>query len=103
MRLTYKNVGDGPGKTSDNADEFEVRFVKLVDARRIEQAVTFESDDPGFSGVMRMTWTLEPVENGTLVTIRAEDVPQAIRPEDHEVGMNSTLDNLVSFLGGESG
>jgi hypothetical protein len=25
-------------------------------------------------------------------------VPRGIRPEDHEAGMNSTLDNLASFL-----
>lgn len=98
MRLAYKGAEDGRGKTSDNADEVEVRFIKLIDAKRIEQAVTFESDDPEFSGVMRMTWTFDEVKNGTLVTIRAEDVPRGIRPEDHEVGMNSTLDNLASFL-----
>jgi uncharacterized protein YndB with AHSA1/START domain len=101
MRLTYKDPEDGQGKTSDNADEVEVRFLKLVDGKQIEQAVTFESDDLEFSGVMRMTWTLEPAENGTLVTIRAEDVPRGIRPEDHEIGMNSTLDNLASFFGGQ--
>lgn len=98
MRLTYNDAEDGRGKTSDDADEVEVRLTRLVDAKRIEQAVTFESDDPEFSGVMRMTWTLEPARNGTLVTIHAEDVPQGIRPEDHEAGMNSTLDNLASFL-----
>jgi uncharacterized protein YndB with AHSA1/START domain len=101
MRLTYKNSQDGRGKTSDNADEVEVRLIKLWGARRIEQAVTFESDDPEFSGVMRITWTFEPAKNGTLVTIRAEEVPRGIRPEDHEAGMNSTLDNLASFLSGQ--
>lgn len=99
MRLTYRDAGYG--KTSDNADEVEVRFIKLSEPERIEQAVTFESDDPAFAGVMRMIWTFDAAPNGTLVTIRAEDVPPGIRPEDHEVGMNSTLDNLASFLGGE--
>ncbi|MGJ3248787.1 MAG: SRPBCC domain-containing protein [Elainellaceae cyanobacterium] len=101
MRLTYKHADEEQGKTSDNADEVEVRLIKLLDAMRCEQAVTFESDDPEFSGVMRMTWTLDSAQNGTLVTIRAEDVPRGIRPEDHEAGMNSTLDNLTSFLGGQ--
>jgi hypothetical protein len=50
---------------------------------------------------MQMTWTLDPAKNGTLVTIRAEDVPRGIRPEDHEAGMNSTLDNLASFFSGQ--
>jgi uncharacterized protein YndB with AHSA1/START domain len=98
MRLTYKDSTDGRGKSSDNTDEVEVRFTKLIDGKRIEQAITFESDDPEFSGVMRMIWILDAVEIGTLVTIRAEDVPRGIRPEDHEVGMISTLDNLASFL-----
>jgi uncharacterized protein YndB with AHSA1/START domain len=102
MRLTYKDNKDGQGKSSDNEDEVEVRFTKLIDGKRIEQAIAFESDDPEFSGVMRMIWTLDAVQNGTLVTIRAEDVPRGIRPEDHEVGMNSTLDNLASFLGDQS-
>jgi uncharacterized protein YndB with AHSA1/START domain len=102
MRLTYKDSKDGRGKSSDNADETEVRITKLIEGRRIEQAVKFESDDPEFSGVMRMTWTLDAAENGTLVTIRAEDVPPGIRPEDHELGMNSTLDNLAAFLGDNS-
>lgn len=103
MRLSYRNPEDGRGKTSDDADEVEVRLIKLIDGQRIEQAVTFESDDPEFSGVMRMTWTIEPKKDGTLVTIRAEDVPRGIRPEDHLAGMTSTLDNLASFLGGQAG
>jgi len=102
MRLTYKDNKDGLGKSSDNVDETEVRFTKLIDGKRIEQAVTFVSDDPEFSGVMRMIWTFDAVNNGTLVTIRAEDVPRGIRPEDHEVGMNATLDNLASFSGSQS-
>lgn len=98
MRLTYNDPENKRGKSSDDADEVEVRFVKLISPKRIEQEVTFESDDPAFSGVMRMTWTLNGVEDGTLVTIRAEDVPPGIRPEDHEAGMNSTLDNLALFV-----
>jgi uncharacterized protein YndB with AHSA1/START domain len=98
MRLTYKEPEQGRGKTSDSADEVEVRFVKLISAKRIEQAVTFESNDSAFSGVMRMTWTFDQVKNGTLVTIRAEDVPPGISPDDHVAGMTSTLENLGAFL-----
>ncbi len=102
MRLTYKDAEDRRGKTSDNTDEVEVRFTKLINAKLIEQAVIFESNDPEFSGVMRMTWTLDPLKNGTLVTIRAEDVPGGILPEEHEAGMNSTLGNLALFLSSQS-
>jgi uncharacterized protein YndB with AHSA1/START domain len=100
MRLTYDNAADAQGKTSGNADEVEVRLIKLLKGRRIDQEIVFESNDPGFSGVMRMTWTLEPADRGTLVTVRAEDVPTGIKPEDHKAGMNSTLENLSSFVCG---
>lgn len=102
MRLTYIEPQQGRGKTSDDSDEVEVRLVRLIDGERIEQAVTFESEDPAFSGVMRMTWMLRPARNGTLVSIRCEDVPEGIRPEDHDAGLNATLDNLASFLEAQS-
>ena len=97
MRLTYKESQHTPGKTSENSDEVEIRFVKLVPDERIEQAVTFNSHDSAFSGEMRMTWTLESAQNGTLVTVRCEDVPAGIRPEDHQAGLKSTLSNLAMF------
>jgi len=87
----------GSGKTFADADEVEVRFVKLGSHERIEQAVTFESDDPAFSGEMRIAWILEPVQNGTLVTVRCEDVPVGIGAEDHQAGLESTLGNLAAF------
>jgi hypothetical protein len=103
MRLTYRSPLSEGGKTSHDSDEVEVHFIKLRDSRRIEQAVRFVSSDAAFAGVMRMTWTFDPVTNGTFVTVRAEDVPPGIRSEDHEAGMKSTLDNLASFLGAGAG
>ena len=97
MRLTYDEPQHTPGKTSGDADEVEVYFVKLVPDERIEQAVTFKSEDPAFSGEMRITWTLESVQNGTFVTVRCENVPTGIRREDHQAGLSSTLSNLAAF------
>jgi len=98
MRLTYKESRHTPGKTHVHADEVEVRFVKLVPSERIEQAVTFSSEEPAFAGEMRIIWTLEPASNGTtLVSVRCEDVPVGIRPDDHEAGLKSTLENLAAF------
>ena len=65
---------------------------------RVVQLVEFESEDPAFSGEMTMTWLLVPVARGTQVTIRAENVPEGIPPEDHEEGMRSTLANLARFV-----
>lgn len=100
MRLTYNEPQHVAGKTSADADEVEVRFVKLVEGERIEQAVTFNSEDSAFSGEMRITWILEPLTDGTLVTVSCENVPPGIRQEDHKAGLMSTLNNLASFAEG---
>ena len=97
MRLTYDDPQNTLGKTSDNSDEVEVSFVKLTLNERIEQAVKFECDDPAFSGEMRIMWKLQPVQNGTLVTIRCEDIPVRIGKEDHLIGLNASLNNLATF------
>lgn len=100
MRLTYAEPQRGRGKSSEDSDLAEVRLTRLVDGRRIEQEVTFESADPVFAGVMRVIWTFQPNSSGTLVTVRAENVPSGIRPEDHEAGLNSPLDSLAAFVEG---
>lgn len=100
MRLTYTQPAQGRGKTSDDSDVVEVRLTKLEDGQRVEQEVAFESEDPAFSGTMRVIWTFQPEGSGTLVTVQAQDVPEGIRPEDHEAGLNSTLANLAGFVDG---
>lgn len=98
MRLTYGDAGGRHGKTTQDSDAVEVRFTRLAEGREIGQAVDFESEDPGFRGTMRMTWVFEPEGEGTRVTVRAEDVPAGIKPEDHKAGMESTLENLRDYL-----
>src|SRR5690606_34911939 len=88
----------GQGKSTSDSDEVEVRLTKLEDGRQIEQEVAFEREDPAFAGVMRLIWTFQSKEHGTLVTVEAHDVPEGIRPEDHEAGLNSSLENLSRFV-----
>jgi hypothetical protein len=59
--------------------------------------VEFDSEEPEFAGLMKMTWSFEGVDEGTEVTVRCEDVPDGIRPEDHQAGLTSTLENLAKF------
>jgi hypothetical protein len=47
---------------------------------------------------MTMTWALSPVQGGTRVEIRADNVPPGIGREDHAVGMASSLANLAAFV-----
>jgi uncharacterized protein YndB with AHSA1/START domain len=97
MVLTYEEEDRPAGKTSDNTDEIEIRIIKLIENRLIEQTVTFESEDADFSGEMKITWSFIPDPGGTRVTVRCENVPPGIKSEDHQAGLSSSLQNLAEF------
>jgi uncharacterized protein YndB with AHSA1/START domain len=96
--LTYTDPRGAPGKSSTGSDIVEVRYLDIVPDDRVVQAVDFVADDPAFAGTMTMTWTVEEHDRGTRVAIIAEDVPDGISAEDHEVGLNSSLDNLARHI-----
>ena len=95
MTLTFSSA---VGKTSHDTDVVEGRFLELVPAERIVQAISFVSDDAAFGGAMTMTWTFTEAPGGACVTVLAENVPPGISRADHERGMASTLANLAGFL-----
>lgn len=99
MSLTYTEQQDfGTGKSSDNTDTSEGRFIELVPNERIAQVFEFESDDPAFEGEMRMTWTLADADGGTNVTVLCEDIPAGIRLEDNKEGSQQTLKKLAAYV-----
>ena len=62
------------GKTTEGTDTHRGRFVTLVPDKRIVEVVEFESDDPAFTGAMRITMTLADVDGRTEVTyFRSDD------------------------------
>lgn len=97
MTLTYEMDDSPPGKTSENTDVAQGKFLELVPGKRIVQAIKFNSEDPAYSGEMIQKWFLEDVSEGTKVTIVCENVPEGIRKEDHDTGLKSTLENLAIF------
>lgn len=99
--LTYDEPGHG--KTTAASDVVDVRIVEVVPGERIVQAADFESDDPAFAGTMTMTWSVAAHPGGSLVEIRADDVPSGISAEDHEAGITSSLDKLAAHLAADAG
>jgi uncharacterized protein YndB with AHSA1/START domain len=97
--LTYADASVAQGKTTVDTDVVEAEFVDVVPGVRVVQAVTFVSDDPAQAGTMTMTWEVTAVEHRTRVEFRAENVPASISPADHATGLNSSLANLVKYLG----
>jgi uncharacterized protein YndB with AHSA1/START domain len=86
------------GKTAEREDRFTARFVELTPPSRIVEAITFDSEDPAFSGEMTMMVTFEEKEGGTEVTFLFENIPPGIRPEDNDAGTRSTLEKLARYI-----
>jgi uncharacterized protein YndB with AHSA1/START domain len=99
--LTYADASSAPGKATADSDIVEARFVDVVPNVRVVQAVDFVSDDPANAGTMTMTWEVTPVDGGTLVDFRADDVPPGISADDHAAGLNSSLSNLARYTEGK--
>ena len=97
-RMAFIYLDPGSGKTTADADLFEGRFVELIPDQRIIEQVSFQSDDPAYGGAMTIVTSLTPVEDGTRVLVEISDVPPGISPEDHQVGMDSSLSGLAAFV-----
>jgi uncharacterized protein YndB with AHSA1/START domain len=87
-----------PGKTSDREDRYTARFIELAPPGKIVAAITFDSADPAFAGEMIMDVTLKAAAGGTTVSIVFENIPPGIRPEDNEVGTESSLEKLARYV-----
>jgi uncharacterized protein YndB with AHSA1/START domain len=97
MSITYENSSLS-GKSGGASDVIDGQFVELTPNVRVVQSVVFDSHDPAFAGTMTMTWDLRATDGGTEVVIRADDVPEGISADDHETGMNASLENLARFV-----
>ena len=99
MSLTYLNQQDRPaGKTSDDTDTFEGKFVEMIPNEKIVWVTAFESDQPDMAGEMKIIWTLADADGGTEVTVLFEDIPPGIRLEDNELGSKQSLRKLAAYV-----
>ncbi len=98
MTLIYPETERGRGKSTEDTDVVEARFIELIPNEKIVEAVEFESADPSFAGTMTMTAIFTAVANGTKVTFTAENVPTGISDVDHRTGMDSSLKNLANLV-----
>jgi uncharacterized protein YndB with AHSA1/START domain len=99
MSLTYRNADHRlAGKTSEDTDAFECRFLDLVPNEKIAEVVSFESVDPRFAGEMTITTTLADAHGGTRITILFEGIPAGVSPGDNRAGTEQSLRKLAALL-----
>ena len=66
IELAYEGAaGPGAGKTTERTDISSGCFLSLIPGERIVQSVEFESAEASFAGEMLMTWTFDPLGEGT--------------------------------------
>jgi uncharacterized protein YndB with AHSA1/START domain len=99
ISLTYQDPEHSlGGKTSQDTDTVQGRFVELVPYAKIVEVVEFESQQPEFAGEMRITASFADADGGTEVTMLCEDIPPGIRPEDNEMGCKESLQKLAVLI-----
>src|SRR6266487_824073 len=99
MSLYYPSSEQTPrGKTREREDRYFFFLMIRRPPRRIVEAITFDSVDPAFEGVMIMVVTFEAEDGGTTVSILFKDIPSGIRPEDNEAGTRATLEKLARYV-----
>lgn len=77
---------------------FGGEYMELKPHEKIQHTDTFETDDPGMQGEMRVTLTFKPVPEGTEVNVVQENIPKKIPVEDARQGWTSSLKNLAGLV-----
>jgi uncharacterized protein YndB with AHSA1/START domain len=97
VSLTYENP-HGRGKTEARTDTYHGLFIELVPSQRVVEEFEFETSDPDFAGVMRITTTLVDARGGTDLVIVHDGIPPGVSAEDNEIGTEMALDKLAALV-----
>jgi uncharacterized protein YndB with AHSA1/START domain len=96
VRLRYD---DGhSGKTDGDGDVYSGFFDRLVPDEQVVEVIEFETDDDTVQGSMTLTTTLREVDEGTLVELVHEGIPDGIPPDQNEEGTRMALANLAAYV-----
>ena len=97
ISLTYE-AEDRSGKTSGRTDTYRGRFERLVPGELVVEVDEFETDDPALRGAMTATILLADADGGTELVAVHDGVPDAVRPEDNELGWQESLARLAALV-----
>jgi uncharacterized protein YndB with AHSA1/START domain len=95
VRLRYE---DGRTGKAGDGDLYAGFFQRLVPDQQVVEVVEFESDDETVGGQMTLTTTLSDVDEGTLVELLHEGVPDGVPAEQNEAGSRMALAKLAAYV-----
>lgn len=98
MILRYPSIESGESMPSVSADIIVGEFAEIQPDERIVETIRFETGQAGSQVTLTVTTMLEPVIDGTKVTLIAENVPPGISEADPLARMDRMLRNLANFV-----
>lgn len=99
MCLLYpESETNAKGKTTSKEDRYRTKFIQLIPGQRIRQSIHFDTNEKEFQGEMIMDVTFKVENDGTLVTIKFENIPDGISTKDNEEGTESSLQKLAALF-----
>ncbi|WP_063022363.1 SRPBCC domain-containing protein [Nocardia niwae] len=97
FRITLiDDESDDTGKTTANGDTYHGRFTRLIPDEQVVGIIEFETDDPTAIGKQTITYVLGDAGGGTDIVAMHEGLPDAITPEDNELGWRISLGKLAA-------
>lgn len=94
----HSSEGGAEGRSGGDADIIDGEFIEILAEERIIENVRFDTAKLRLQGTMTVTTLLEPVKDGTKVTLTANDVLHGTSEFDHQEAMASMLKNLANFI-----
>jgi uncharacterized protein YndB with AHSA1/START domain len=97
------HYADGRAGKTDDGDVYEGFFSRLEPDRSVVEVIEFDTDDKALQGSMTLTTRLSEVDEGTLVELVHEGVPDAVPPDQNEAGTTTALANLAAYIEARTG
>lgn len=98
MMLLNVHDDDGDGESGSRTDVIDVEFVDIIPDEKTIETIRFNTNNPRFQTTMTVITTLEPLKDGTKVTLTAQDIAPRISEPDHRATMDAILKNLANFV-----
>ena len=83
--------------TKSWSNTFGGTYLELVPSKRIVHSDKFETDDPSMQAEMKVTITLTPVSEGTLIEVVQEGIPAPVAGGS-PYGWSQSLDKLAQLV-----